>query len=93
MRCHDNGQGDHCFICSGTDQGTSFVDGLQRTGLPRHLVDAGFANIRNFWTPWCAALDGGVIAAMALRRALAHAAPRSAFIPFQVGGRTASPPQ
>lgn len=58
-------QGDLRFICSGTDEGASFLDRLQRTGLPRHLVDAGFANMRDFWTPWCVALDGGVIAAMA----------------------------
>ena len=33
--------------------------------MPRHVVDAGFANVRDFWTPWCVALDGGVIAAVA----------------------------
>jgi RimJ/RimL family protein N-acetyltransferase len=58
-------QGDHYFICSGTDEGRSFIDRLQRTGLPRHLVDAGFANIHDFWAPWCVALEGGVIATMA----------------------------
>jgi RimJ/RimL family protein N-acetyltransferase len=62
---HRPAEGDHRFICSGTDEGTSFLDSLQRSGLPRHLVDAGFAGIRDFWTPWCVALDGGVIAAMA----------------------------
>ena len=58
-------EGHSRFICSGTDEGASFLDRLRRTGLPRHLVDAGFANIRDFWTPWCIALDAGVIAAVA----------------------------
>jgi hypothetical protein len=58
-------EGDHSFICSGTDEGASFLDRLQRTGLPPRLIDAGFANILDFWTPWSVALDGGVIAALA----------------------------
>jgi hypothetical protein len=57
--------GDHRFVCSGTDEGAAFLDRLQRTGLPRHLVDAGFADVSRFWPPWCIALDGGAIAAMA----------------------------
>jgi hypothetical protein len=58
-------QGDKRFICSGTDEGASLLDRLQRTGLPRHLIDAGFASVRDFWPPWCIALDGNTIAAMA----------------------------
>lgn len=58
-------KGDPHFICSGTDEGACFLDHLQRTGLPRHLADAGFTSIRDFWTPWCVALDGGMIAAVA----------------------------
>ena len=53
------------FICSGTDEGASLLERLQRSGLPRHLVDAGFANFRDFWAPWCVALDGDAIAAVA----------------------------
>ena len=52
-------------ICSGTDEAASLLDHFQRTGLPRHLIDAGFGSVRDFWAPWCVLLDGNVIAAIA----------------------------
>jgi hypothetical protein len=53
------------FICSGTDEGDALLEDFAKSGLPQHLVDAGFASIRDFWAPWCIALDGDAIAAMA----------------------------
>lgn len=53
------------LICSGTDEGAALLDRFATTGLPRHLIDAGFANVRDFWAPWCVAIDGDAIAAMA----------------------------
>lgn len=53
------------FICSSTDEGAALLDHFAEIGLPPHLIDAGFAKIRDFWPPWCVAIKGEVIAAMA----------------------------
>jgi hypothetical protein len=53
------------FICSGSDEGDALLEHFAKSGLPQHLVDAGFARIRDFWAPWCVALDADAIAAMA----------------------------
>lgn len=53
------------FICSGSDDGNSLLKHFAKSGLPQHLVDAGFAGVRDLWAPWCVALDGDAIVAMA----------------------------
>ncbi|MGB6537230.1 MAG: GNAT family N-acetyltransferase [Xanthobacteraceae bacterium] len=53
------------FICSGSDEGAALLGRFQQAGLPRHLIDAGFVSVCDFWPPWCVALDGDAIAAFA----------------------------
>jgi hypothetical protein len=53
------------FICSGSDEGDALVEHFAKSGLPQRLVEAGFASIRDFWAPWCLALDGEAIATIA----------------------------
>ena len=53
------------WLDSGTGAGEAFLAELRRDGVPRHLVDAGFASVADFWPPWCVLIDDGVIAAMA----------------------------
>ena len=57
--------GDGQWLDSGTGAGEAFLAELRRDGVPRHLVDAGFASVADFWPPWCVLIDDGVIAAMA----------------------------
>lgn len=54
-------------VCSGTAAGEALLDRLDRLdrdGMPAHLVEAGFVSMDDFWTPWCAAIDDGEIAAL-----------------------------
>jgi hypothetical protein len=53
------------FVCSGTNEGQALLADLRRTGMPRHMVEAGFLGLADFWEPWCMALEDGVIAAIA----------------------------
>jgi GNAT acetyltransferase len=62
---HGSVQTDLRFVCSNTDSGAALLDHFARVGLPHHLIDAGFTKVCDFWAPWCVALDGGAIAAMA----------------------------
>ena len=45
--------------------GRELLDRLAREGMPKALADAGFLGIDHFWPPWCVALEGGEIAAIA----------------------------
>ncbi len=38
---------------------------LAERGMPDYIVDAGFKDTRDFWEPWCVALDGADIASIA----------------------------
>jgi hypothetical protein len=58
-------QGGARLICSDSDEAASLLDTFRRKGLPRHLVEAGFVSVGDLWAPWCAALDGDVIVAIA----------------------------
>lgn len=53
------------FVESETVEGDRLLARLARDGVPPHLVEAGFVGLEDFWTPWCVALAGGEIAAMA----------------------------
>lgn len=46
-------------------EGRDLVKRLGREGMPRRLVDAGFLDVGDLWPPWCAAVEGGEIAAVA----------------------------
>jgi hypothetical protein len=53
------------FVCCDTPEGQELLDRFRRDGVPEHLVAAGFATADDLWWPWCVALEGGAIAAIA----------------------------
>lgn len=56
---------DAIIVGEGTPEGDALIERIRRDGMPRHLIDAGFVDLTHFWSPWCVALAGGEIAAMA----------------------------
>ena len=46
-------------------EGQAMLARLSERGMPDYMVDAGFKDTRDFWEPWCVALDGGEIASIA----------------------------
>jgi hypothetical protein len=53
------------LVHSDTPPGDDLIARLQRDGLPKSLIHAGFVALDDFWWPWCVALEGEAIAAMA----------------------------
>lgn len=53
------------LVRSDTPQGDALIALLERDGMPKSLIHAGFIALDDFWWPWCVALEGGEIAAMA----------------------------
>jgi hypothetical protein len=53
------------LVRSDTPEGERLLDRLTRDGLPKSLIHAGFLDLGEFWWPWCVALRGDDIAAMA----------------------------
>lgn len=51
-------------ISWGTDQGRRLLDRLDRE-MPATLLEAGFVDTDEFWPPWCVAMEGDAIAAIA----------------------------
>jgi hypothetical protein len=63
-----NGLGvDHAatLVQSDTAEGERLLTRLTREGLPKSLIHAGFVSLGDFWWPWCVAMQGDDIAAMA----------------------------
>ncbi|HZC17844.1 MAG TPA: GNAT family N-acetyltransferase, partial [Caulobacteraceae bacterium] len=60
------------LVSSDTAAGEAFLARLTNDGLPRSLIEAGFLDLGEFWWPWCVALDGDDIAAMAFATNLAQ---------------------
>lgn len=58
-----------------TAEGRAWLARLTEGGMPQHLLDAGFLGAGDFWEPWCVALEGETIAAMAFA---ARIGPRAA---------------
>lgn len=56
-----------------TDEGQALLRRLCETGMPPHLVVAGFLNVADFWDPWCAVLIEGEIASLAFAARLGEA--------------------
>lgn len=61
------------IISSDTTEGDELLARLAREGMPTALSDAGFVSLADFWAPWCVALEGGEIAAMAFAARLSDA--------------------
>ena len=53
------------WIDSGTAAGEALLTNLRQHGAPRHLIDAGFVSVADFWPPWSVIVEEGVIVAMA----------------------------
>ena len=63
------------IISGDTAEGLRWLAQLSETGMPRHLLQAGFLGPGDFWEPWVVALEGEDIAAMAFA---ARIGPRAA---------------
>jgi hypothetical protein len=48
-----------------TEDGERLLARFARDGMPPALSAAGFVGVGDFWAPWCVALEGGEVAAMA----------------------------
>jgi hypothetical protein len=53
------------LVRQGSAKGAKLFATLGRHGVPKSLKDAGFADISHFWEPWCVAMQGDEIAAIA----------------------------
>jgi hypothetical protein len=53
------------LVLQGTSAGDTLFATLTQHGLPRAMVEAGFADISHFWEPWCVAMQGDEIASIA----------------------------
>lgn len=62
---HTRWAGDVALVSHGTAAGDALVGRIARDGMPRSLVDAGFVDLTHFWEPWCIALHGDEIVALA----------------------------
>jgi hypothetical protein len=57
--------GDARIVCHGTPEGNALRARIVRDGMPREMIEAGFVDLSHFWEPWCVALSGEAIAAIA----------------------------
>lgn len=53
------------LVSSGTVEGARLEADLTRDGMPPDLVEMGFRDVSDLWTPWCLALQDGRIASLA----------------------------
>ena len=53
------------IVRSDRAEGARLLARLTGQGMPPHLVQAGFVGLDDFWEPWCAAMEGREIAALA----------------------------
>jgi hypothetical protein len=58
-------ESDATLVLSDTSEGERLLARLAREGLPKSLIHAGFLSLGDFWWPWCVAMAGQDIAAMA----------------------------
>jgi hypothetical protein len=56
---------DATIVRENSAEGRALVARIRRDGMPAALVDAGFADLSHFWSPWCVAAAGDQIAAIA----------------------------
>ncbi|MEI9995910.1 MAG: GNAT family N-acetyltransferase [Rhizomicrobium sp.] len=52
-------------VCQGTAEGDALWTRLERDGLAPDWIAAGFTDLSHFWEPWCVAMAGDEIAAIA----------------------------
>jgi hypothetical protein len=61
------------LVASDTADGAELLASLGRDGMPAGLLDMGFVDAREFWPPWCAALEDGAVASVAFAARLSGA--------------------
>jgi len=64
---------DAALVQSDAPEGDQLLARLEREDLPKSLIHAGFVALDDFWWPWCVALEGDDIAAMAFTPHLGQA--------------------
>jgi hypothetical protein len=57
--------GEATVVRGDSAEGKALIARLRRDGMPAALVEAGFVDPSHFWSPWCVAMVGGDIAAIA----------------------------
>lgn len=62
------------LVRSGTPEGDALTAGIRGQGMPLALVALGFVDLSHFWEPWCVAMDGGGVAAIAFAARLGREA-------------------
>jgi hypothetical protein len=65
-------EADAAIVRSDQAEGVALLERLTRDGMPPHLVKAGFVGLEDFWRPWCAALVGTEVAALAFAARLGN---------------------
>ncbi len=73
LPCGLNYEHDAVLVQQGTAKADKLFAVLQRHGLPKAMVGMGFADTSHFWQPWCVAMDGNEIAAIAFAARLGDA--------------------
>jgi hypothetical protein len=53
------------IVSGDNEEGAAMLARFAADCMPRSLFEAGFVGVGDFWAPWCAALEGDEIAAMA----------------------------
>lgn len=53
------------IVCQHTPEGDALWARLQRDGMPAAMVADGFTDLSHFWEPWCVAMVGDEIGAIA----------------------------
>ena len=56
---------DPALVQQGIAKGDKLFAVFQRHGMPRAMVEMGFADVSHLWQPWCMALAGDEVAAIA----------------------------
>ena len=62
------------IVFSGADRGARLLASLDRDGMPKTLMEAGFLDTAGFWSPWCVAIEGDEIASIAMAAGVGPAA-------------------
>jgi hypothetical protein len=65
-------QHDARLICSDSVEGKGLRRTLAKQGLPAGLVGMGFAEVSEFWDPWCVALECDEVASVAFAARLSE---------------------
>ena len=52
-------------VASGTPEGHELLARLAAIGMPAGLAEMGFRGVGDLWSPWCAAVRGGTVVAVA----------------------------